>query len=484
MKNIFLVTAAVFISLTSFAQVEKNLVNVPVSTVLDQSAQYTDKKLSLELISYEENVYSKSRKTEVGDQLKLNTRFRYQMNESVWMSVGFKTTPDVDRFDNKTSDFELRAGYNYENFVVQADLSINTDDDGGISFGMDLDSENTFLRYNMSDLWQLTFYPFNFDGEVGVEFETYDVTRIYYVEGTPSQINLQPDPSNLDERLANKTLPGFVLSYNKIKDRSDFLNLYLGLGAATYEFSNDPTYDIRTVSAGNSWSRRETIGYKFGGILRKPDMFTSFQFISQSEDEETGVLLKSAASLYSLNYLGNRLVLEAEITGSEGGSRPYRVDFANEWFDTDATNSTHLNQRVYSDIVGDNIQDWTGKWGFAGSLKLGLRKESYTPYISYKYHDKYFVFSGDQSAHKLRTNDLFESHGGLHRIGFGSYFYSGNFVVNPRFEYLLANNEVFSDSNDLTVLSTLPNLSDDDFIFFINVSYFYDKRTGPRTFRL
>lgn len=487
MKNFLIVAAALLISLATHADEKKNLINVPVSNVLDQSAQYTDEKFTLELFSYEENIYSQSRKTELGDQLKLNTRFRYQMNDSAWVSMGFKTRPDVDRFANKTSDFEVRSGYSYGKLVVQADLSIDTDDGGGISFGMDLDSENTFLRYALNDKFKLTFFPFNFDGEVGVEFQTFDVTRIYYVQGTPSAIGLEPDPNDPANRLINKTLPGFVLNYNNIEDKNNFTNFYIGLGAATYEYPNDPSFDIRVGSIGTEWSREEVLGYKLGGVIRRPNSFSSFQFVSQSEDRETGVLLKSAASLYNLSRIGNNFMLEFEVTSSQGGRTPYRVDFRNDWFATSAASDFPIKtaqQRVYSDITGSETQDWAGEWGFAQSLRLGVKKEGYTPYISYKYLDENFVFSGDESAHVLRTNDLSESHGGLHKVGVGAYIYNGNFIINPRFDYMIANNDVFVDSNRLTDFDATADLSDTDFLFFINVSYFYNKRTGPRTFRL
>ncbi len=485
MNNIYLVAVVVLSSLISLAQDDKNLSTVPVSTVLDQSVQYTEKKISLELFSYEEYLYSKSRKTEIGDKLKLNTRFRYQVNDITWMSLGFKTNPDRDRFDNKTSDFELRTGYNYENFIAQADFSLNTDDDNGsISVGLDLDSENTFLRYEFNKNFQFTFFPFNFDGKVGVEFQTYDVTRIYYIQGTPALIPLTPDPNDLDEKIANKTIPGFVFRYHKVIHSKNLFSTYAGLGIATYEYPNDPSFDVRSLTGSTSWSRNETFGYKFGGLLRKENSFTSFQFVGQTKDKETGVLTKSATSLYNLSYIGNRLILESEITASKGGRKPYRIDFSKNWFDTSDTLFQSVQQRIYSNIAGDEIQDWAGEWGYAGSFKLGLRKQEYTPYFSYKYQNKYFVFSGRESAQELRTNNLEESHGGLHRIGFGAYFYKENFIINPRFEYLISKNNVFSKSGTITDLSTLKELTNTDFIFFINISYFYNKKTGPRTFRL
>jgi len=485
LKSILL-AAAVLMTATASAADKKNLTNIPVSNVLDQSVQYTDQKLSLELFSYEEYIYSGSRKAEIGDQLKLTSRFRYQISDEAWMSLGFRTDPSSDRFDNKTSDFELRAGYNFGNLIAQIDLSLNTnDDDGGITIGLDLDSENTFLRYMINDKFQFTFFPLNFDGEAGVEFKTGDVTTIYYVDGTPSTIGQNPDPNDPAARIASKTIPGFELRYSDVVDRKNVKTWYVGLGAATYEYPNVPNFDITQTASGNTWARKETIGFKLGGLYRTEDAFTSLQFVGHSEDRETGALLKNGASVYSLFNVGSSFISEVEVTATEGGSQPYRISRSENWFDRGNGDPilSQLPQRVYRDN-NNNLQGWVGKWGSAASLKFGIKQEGYTPYFSYKFQDKNFVFSSRTSAHVLRTNNQGESHGGLHRIGLGAYFYNNNFIINPRFEFLKARNNVFADDAVITDFNPAAVLKDTDFNFFVNVSYFYDKRTGPRTFRL
>ena len=115
---------------------------------------------------------------------------------------------------------------------------------------------------------------------------------------------------------------------------------------------------------------------------------------------------------------------------------------------------------------------------------MGMAQEGFTPYLSYKFQDENFVYRDRESAHILRTNDDAQSHGGLHRLGFGAYIYKDNFIINPRFEYLIASNDVFSDRNDITQERIVSGYKNQDFYVFINVAYFYDKRTGPRTFRL
>ncbi len=453
----------------------------PVSTVLDQSPVKTQEKFLMELFNYEEVGYSQSKKTEIGDQVKLTSRFRYQFNEHGWTSIGFTTLPDQNRFDNKTSQFELRAGYNLGAFIGQIDLDLNTnDDEGGITFGPDLDSENTFLSYTFNEKYQILFFPFNFNGRVGVEFGTNDVTRIFFVDGTPSNILVTPNP---EDRVAMKTIPGLELRYFDFDDENkQGVTAYVGLGSASYLYPNDPDFEITDTASGSSWARREDIGYKFGGLFRNPDNFISFQFVGHTEDKETGSLLKSAASIYSLNRVG-QFMIEAEGVATEGGAQPYRLDRSTNWFQISDPIGADSQQRVYKDRNGE-LQNWVGEWGFATSFKFGLIQKDYTPYLSYKYQDENFIFRDRESAHNLRTADESNSHGGLHRIGFGAYFYKDNFIINPRFEYLLASNDVFSKRNDVTEEAIASRFTNRDFLIFINVAYFFDKRTGPRTFRL
>lgn len=465
------------------------LTNTTVSNVLDQSPIKTDEKFTVELFSFEDFVYTGSRKTELGDQLELVSRFRYQITDRAWTSLGFRTDPDNDRFDNKTSDFELRSGYVYKNLVAQADFTFNTNDtDGGISFGFDLDSENTFLRYKLGDSnYQLTFFPFNFDGEVGVVFNSGDVTRVYYVEGTPNSLPLDAIGSATRSfQIAQKTIPGFELRYNDYVNSSHIDSAYIGLGATTYEFPNDPNFLITNTTAGNDWARKEVIGYKFGYLRRRKWSFNSFQYVGQTNDDETGVLLKSAASFYSLTKFSN-FITEFEASASEGGRTPWRIDRQGNFGDLDlftpSGSSVAAFHRIYADNVG-NLQDWTGNWGYAGSVRVGLADEDFRPYVSYRYLSEDFVYRSRISAHNLRTQDLSESHGGLHGIGFGAFIYKGNFIINPRFEYLQSENDVFTKSDQISDQPVNQVRTDNDFSLFINISYFFDKRTGPRTFRL
>ena len=479
-----LILMLIFIGSNSYSEEAPNLTNVPVSNVLDQSLLKTDKKFSLELFSFEDFIYSGSRKMELGDQVRLTTRFRYQITENAWASLGFRTDPNQDRFDNKTSDFELRTGYIYENFVAQADFSFNTNDpDGGISIGFDLDSENTFLRYKIKDKFQLTFFPFNFDGEVGVDFDTGDITRIYFIEGSPTNIPIDIATATVPIRVAQKTLPGLVLRYTNAEDSLNMESFYVGVSGASYERPNDPNFNIIDDSTSVSWSRKTMLGYKAGLFFRRPKTFTSLQYIGQTKDDETGALINSALSLYSLSRVFG-LMTEFEITATKGGELPWRVSRDGESFGSlDLATTTLASNRVYADRTGE-LQNWTGNWGVGTSLKVGTTSNSYRPYLSYRYLTDDFVYSSRISAHNLRTNDLSNSHGGLHGLGGGAFVYKGNFIINPRFEYLSAKNNVFGDSDDLRETLQDRNLIDSDFSFYINVSYFFNSRTGPRTFRL
>jgi hypothetical protein len=489
MFRLSILTSLIFLCGTTARAAEQapELTNVPVSNVLDQSPVKTDKdKVIVELFSYEDFVYTGSRKTELGDQTRLFSRFRYQITDHAWTSLGFNTNPDQDRFDNKTSDFEFRTGYIYENLVGQADFSLNTNDpDGGMSFGFDLDSENTFLRYRFGDSnFQLTFFPFNFDGAVGVVFDTGDVTRIYYIQGTPAAIPLDPNLSATDPlQIAQKTIPGFVLRYNDVQSTQHINGFYLGIGATSYEFPTEAGFNILQTSTSQDWSRKEAIGYKLGGLIRRPQTFNSFQFISQTQTEETGALLRSAASIYSLSRMTNWLMTEFEVTASEGGKMPWRVDRDGNFGNTDLFITNTATNRVFADRNG-NMQDWVGEWGYGASARVGWAGDDYRPYVSYRYMTEHFVYQSRISAHNLRDNLLTFSHGGLHGIGFGAFIYHENFIINPRFEYLKAQNDVFTKASELSQFPISQTRTDNDFSFFINVSYFFDFRTGPRTFRL
>lgn len=459
---------------------------VPVSTVLTQSPLWIDEKVVMELFNYEEYVYSRSKKTEIGDQLELSSRFRYQFTDNAWASLGFTTVPQENRFNNKTSDFELRTGYNFYRFILQLDLNLNTNDDqGGITFGPDVESRNTFLSYNPFDKWQFIFYPFNFNGSTGVNLPNFNVTNLFFVDGAPNQL----DTLQLrDEKLARKTIPGFEVFYSEFDNMGHGWSAYGGFGAATYLYPTDPTFDIRTNIGSLSWQRKEDIGYKLGGVYIDVSKFLSIQYVTHTKSAEVGSLLESSLNLYSLSRPFSKMIFEAEASFSKAGERPFRVDRRNDWFVVNEAISVDPRQRVYSDRQ-NNLQDWIGDSGYGLSFKAGIpffpeERADMTPYISYSFYNKNFVFDGRESVHVLRNRDETQGPGGLQKFGIGAYFYPGTFIINPRFEYLEANNAVFTNSSDIRNDSIASLFNSYDFQFFISVSYFFDKKTGPRTFRL
>lgn len=477
----FLVAVALFYSFQALSQQ-----GVPVSTVLTQSPLKVDKKFSIELFNYEEAIYSRSKKTQVGDQVELRTRFRYQFTDNAWASLGFTTDPGNNRFNNKTSDFELRVGYNYEKFIAQIDLSINTNDsDGGIALGSDLDSRNTFLSYKMNPNTSFVFYPFNFNGSTGVNFYNDNITNVNYLTNAPNALDTNP---LRDETLATKSIPGLELRFDDFDSNGSGQSFYAGVGAATYEYSTDSSFDIRENAASLKWERKEDLGYKLGALKVSPSHFLSFQYVGHTEDKEAGALLKSSLNLYALTQIGRRFMFEFEASMSEAGSTPYRLDREKDWFEVNNSGTPDPRQRVYSDRQ-NNLQDWIDKTGYAALLKFGYRMklsdgDSVTPYISYSYFDKNFVYDDYLSVHRLRNNDETTGHGGLHNIGLGAYFYVKNFIIHPSLEVMSAENSVFTNSSDIRNDSIAANFNSYDFQAMINVSYYFDKRTGPRTFRL
>ena len=75
-----------------------------------------------------------------------------------------------------------------------------------MSIGLDLDSEDTLISYSMGDNWLLTFFPFNFEGEVGRNFPDRRRDSDFFVEGSPSAVRQNPTG---DENWRRKLWAGF-----------------------------------------------------------------------------------------------------------------------------------------------------------------------------------------------------------------------------------------------------------------------------------
>ena len=161
--------------------------------------QATEKNFYIDSFEYEDTVYSRSKKTELGDGTEIEVSAKYIYQPGTFARLRFETSPEENRENNESSKFEIQLGHQYKNLSMNIDLELQTNKSGtgGTVLGLDLDSEYTNINWKMSPRFNLTFYPFNFDGEVGNEFRTWDVTRIKTIEGyqfsyeLPIKYNLQ-----------------------------------------------------------------------------------------------------------------------------------------------------------------------------------------------------------------------------------------------------------------------------------------------------
>ncbi|OIQ19158.1 MAG: hypothetical protein BM556_07685 [Bacteriovorax sp. MedPE-SWde] len=424
------------------------------------AAEEPIEKIFVDYANYEEYIYSDSKKTEVGDQVELEMALKYNFNKDTFAKLRFETRPEDNRFDNKTSKFETRVGHKYNAFTIQLDGEFQTNEDssGGTSFGLDLDSEATYISYDINSNFNLTFFPFNFDGEVGEEFNTWDVTRIYFIDGQPSAI---AGTQSGDEKVAEKTVPGFVLTFAK-----DDYKAYAGIGKATYEYPVNASYDLVNNAVATRWERREDTGYKFGfSYDNDKSLKLTFDYVTHTEAEEAGSLLETAASANLLMKLPKNILLEAEVTYSKAGKAPWNVSRSGNWF-----NETAPFQPIYAD-TSSNVQDWVGKSDTAFAIKAGVVMEKQTPYVFVRQQGEHFVFIERESAHRLRTADDSLSHGGLTRYGLGTKIRAGNFSINPEFEVLKAKNPVFTNSSDLRADRINSSFVKNDYLLYLEVNY-------------
>lgn len=422
----------------------------------------------LDRITYNDKVFSTSKKTELGDESELSMSLRYHVEPTTFTRFRFVTDPVENRYNNKTSRFEIIFAKTFKKINLQIDLDLltnDTDDEpnsGGTSVGPDLDSDDTFIVFNMNPKNSIVFYPFNFRSDVGDEFNTLDVTRIFSIEGSPTSIGATPIGS---ENIVNKTVPGFEYNFHAGKH-----TFYAGVGSASYLYPSNSDFNIETNPVPTSWERKQTTAFKLGYLLIDSDKTkVNLQYLTHNHTDETGALLDTAASLNVFKRMNN-FIVELESTMSKAGERPYNVDNTTRWF-RNLTPSPFLP--VYSDINGDR-QDWVGKTGYGHSLKIGYNFKDVTPYLSLKYQDEYFVFDGDESAHLLRNSDETLSHGGLKRIGLGAYFYEGNLFFRPQIEYQSAENPVFTNSTDQRSDRSLSSFEKNNFILSFNLTYTFD----------
>lgn len=420
-------------------------------------------ELTLDRVRVRDDVYSTSRKTELGDQTRLEMAFRYHTDRTTFARMRFNTNPTDNRFDNQTSSFEFIFSKRFKDLVFQLDLNFETNDrrSGGTNLGVDLNSDDTFVSYSPVQNLLGTFYPFNFRSDVGDEFGTPDVTTINYIDGSPATISRIPVGN---ERIITKTVPGVEFSYNMNGHQ-----LYAGVGVASYLYPVNDDFNISTNPTANAWERKQMSAYKAGYLHFSKDARYNVQLVTQDSSKETGTLIQSAGSFTVFQRFASKYLVEVEGTMTKAGERPYRLNRGTSWF-----NDLTPFEPVFSDYFGRR-QDWINKMGSAVSVKLGFNlTDTVVPYFLLKHQSEHFIFNGEESAHRLRTDDETKSHGGLTRIGGGTYFYYDNFFFRPEVEFRQAQNAVFSKATDLREDRILSSFKKNDMLITINVTYTFD----------
>lgn len=437
-----------------------------------------DRSFFIETLYYKDYIYSKGRKTQLGDATQISSSLRYQYSKNTWFRTRFQTFPEDNRFNNKTHKFEVLANHSYGNVDFQLDLEVNTDEKdsdgkttGGTTIGLDLTSVFSVIHWQLNEKLKLSFYPFNFDGEVGVQFNTSDVTKIYFIDGGQASF-IGSDPGKT--RVAKKTIPGLQLTFGD----SHFFT-YIGAGAATYLYPTNPSFDLQYNTTAIRWERKQDIGYKFGATYLTKETRISFAAVGHTQSEETGSLLSKAASLYALHKNKNGFIIEGELVGATAGKNAWHLNRSGTWFEQ-TTFPTF--QPIYKDYNGKR-QNWLGKTDFATGLRVGYEfNDKWIPYVAYRYQGKNFVFNNILSANKLRNADESKSHGGLQRIAAGSFMNYGKFVVNPEVEYRRAENAVFTNASDAVDITSSTyqgqrlqaKFNKDDIVFKIALTYSFN----------
>lgn len=405
--------------------------------VLEQKKS-SDEKVFLEYLNYIQSLYSSGMDVELGEKARFETAFRYVPAVSTFFRFRLLVDPKRNQYENKTSEVEVLINHVFDSWELQADFALNFDDNqrGATSLGPDVDSEYSYIAYNVNPNWKVTFFPYNFDGEVGRVFKSDDVTSIYYIEGTPDFIsNLPLD----DEKIRSKTLPGFELSWSP----STQWSTYLGVAAGRYIYPNQDNFSIEENVSSERWKTKTDIGYKAGVKFNSDLTSARLEYVTHTQATEGGALLSTAASVQINQKLSSSLSLYLESSYSSAAGNAYNIDRASSWFA-----QTTPFRPVYSDFYGQK-QDWLGKKDFAHYLKISYDKGSNRPYVAYKRVGANFVYREDESAHRLRTADQSQSHGGLDVYGLGVDLDAGEFTITPELEYKNAANRVFGNKNDL-----------------------------------
>lgn len=424
-------------------------------------------KTFLKSFSYEERVYSQERKSELGDQTRLKLGLQYQYSEDTYAGFRFQSLPSFNLDAFEADRFEITFGHRYNDLTMALDLDLLTDagaDGGAMTIAIDQDSDGTFIKWDSTSKLDITFFPFNFNTRIGNYFETWDITRIYIIEGSPSVVS-QTANAAANERIIEKTIPGIVFDYSF----TNSLSAYLGMGMSTFLYPTNDDFDLINNPNATSWERLVDYGFKVGLDFEGENNRSYFRYATHTNSEKTGSLLESGGSIYTLQKIGSRFIADLELTYTKAGKSPYRLNRTRDWFVDEAP-----FRPVFSDFFGNEVQDWVGKDGYGTSLRLGYEFDKFTPYVVARWHSEYLLFNRLESAHLLRTKDLTESHGGMTRFGIGSYFYNGKFSFNPEVEYRVAKNPVFTNASDVPADRILGSFKKSDLLFSFFVNYSFD----------
>ncbi len=442
------------------------------------------KPTHIEYMRYEENVFGQSRLSEIGDALEFDLAVRKDFSENTFLRLGVEVDPQENNLtktgESRAQRFDIFMHHRVGNFTLQAEFELDTIkntssssnssrsglDVGGINLGFDDDSEGSFISYDaFNRKVRFSFFPFNFDSEVGDEFNSWDVARMYFIEGAPSTIEGPPSES---ESIENKTIPGVSIRWRPNPE----LSMTIGGGVASYLFPTNPNFNITGGSTSNSWERRQNVGAKANITYSTPLWRAQAEYAWHNNDLETGSLLKAAGSLTGALLLGNT-ILSTEVAMSQAGRRAYKLARGSRWFQ-DVANF----YPIYTSQFTGRRHSWLGKTDFAYMLKAGYRvNDNFVPYAFYKFQGKDFIFREEESAHRLRSFDDDLSHGGLHRIGLGAQFEISDFIVRPNIEYRQAANAVFNKSAGIQDDQLNSDFRKTDYLFSLVVIYQLEDRS-------
>ena len=389
-------------------------------------------------IIYKQKVASSTEAVELGERTTVDAALEYQSTPQTILGMRIDTDPEKNEYDNETSILEATAVHSYKLFKFAIDLDINLDarHHGGTSFGLDSDSMMSYLEWNFASGFYLDLHPYNFGGKVGKQFITDDITRIYYIEGTPSYINYQPLSK---EHIRMKTIPGLVLNY-----KSKALNAYFGSGAASYEYPANRDFDIRKQTKAERWQVENDTSIKagFGWQIGEQD-YVKFEYVSHDQAAKTGALLAKANSVQYSHNDKQGLSIDLERGETKAGLAPIQLSRDYSWFEQRAP-----FYPVYADYYG-KPQSWIDQTGTAYSIKVGYHRDQSLPYFGIRNLSKNFIFRDRDSVQRLRTADESASHGGLTIYALGIDWREGPLSLRPEIELKRASNRVFGNTRDL-----------------------------------